>query len=82
MTNRQRRLSKRNGVLDKEYGQRVSYLIRRKYHQTDVEAILNNYMDDPTNEKYAAEFKNLQAFRAECKMQARAEIYGEEESGS
>lgn len=78
MTNRQRRLAKRNGVLDKEYGQKVSYLIRLKYSQSDVEAILNNYMDDPTNENYIKDFKNLQAYRIECKKQAKLEVYGEE----
>ena len=82
MTNRQRRLSIRNGTQEKQYGQLVSDLVRKKYSASAVEAILNNYMDDPSNEKYVAEFKELQAYRAECKEMARAEVYGEEATGS
>jgi hypothetical protein len=80
MTNRRRRLLQLNDRLNKEYRQVVNYLIRKKYSQSDVEAIINNYMDDPSNEKYAAEFKELQAHRAACKVMARAEVYGEEKT--
>ena len=78
MTGRKRRLAQRNGALEKMYGQRVSDLIRARYSHSDVEAILNNYLDDPGDEKYAEEFKALQAFRAECKALAKLEVYGEE----
>ena len=78
MTGRRRRLAQRNGALDKMYGQKVRDLIRARYSHSAVEAILNNYLDDPGDEKYAAEFKELQAYRAECKARARLEVYGEE----
>ena len=80
MTARERRLAQRNGTLEKMYGQKVSDLIRARYSHSDVEAILNNYLDDPTNTKYAEEFKALQAFRAECKALAKLTIYGEVET--
>ena len=49
------------------YDEAVDMEIRKKYPQRAVEAILNNYLADPTNEQYIAEFDELQAYRAECK---------------
>ena len=49
----------------------VNYLIRQKYHEQDVEAIVNNYLDSPGEEKYNQEFKNLQTYRKECKLKAK-----------
>ena len=79
MTNIEKKLAELNGVTDALYKQEVSKLIRTKYNQNDVEAILNNYLEDPTDEKYIKEFKELQKFRAECKAQIKLELYGEEE---
>lgn len=49
----------------------VNYLIRQKYQEQDVEAILNNYLDNPGEEKYNQDFKNLQTYRKECKIKAK-----------
>ena len=76
MTDRQKALIEKNGTLDALYSQTVQSLIRKKYPQDVVEAILNNYLNDPTNEKHKAEFFALQAYREECKIIARAEVYG------
>lgn len=52
----------------------VSSLIREKYSQNAVEAILANYLADPENEAYKAEFEAFSAYRAECKRKAKEEI--------
>lgn len=49
----------------------VNYLIRQKYHEQDVEAILNNYLDDSTIEKNNTAFKQLQDYRKSCKAKAK-----------
>lgn len=69
------------GVMDELYGRLVSRKFRKRYTQHAVEAIINNYLTDPTNAKYAEEFKTMQAYRAECKKASRAEIEaGEKEA--
>lgn len=54
-----------------DYGQMVSCIIRGKYSEDAVEAILNNYLSDPTDEHHAAEFNLLQSWRNEAKERAR-----------
>lgn len=76
MTEKERRLAEKNDTLEKMYGKRVNVLIRKKYDQDAVEAILNNYIADPDNSGYVKEFKALQEYRAFCKETARKEIYG------
>lgn len=49
------------------YDEAVSAEIRKKYSQDAVEAILNNFLADPTNELFKTEFFALQDYRAECK---------------
>ena len=71
------RLAKLNGLQKEAYEQQTSELFRKKYSQSTVEAIINNYLLDPENEKYKAEFSEMQACRAECKAQAKKEVYGE-----
>jgi hypothetical protein len=39
-----------------------------------IQAVMNNYLDDPTNEKYVAEFKKLQEVRKACKAEAKLEM--------
>ena len=77
MTEKELRLAKLNGTLDKIYGQVVNALIRERYEQDVVESILNNYISNPENAKYLQEFRELQEYRALCKETARKEIYGE-----
>ena len=43
----------------------------KTYSQSDVEAIVNNYLDDSDNEEYQVEFKALQDYRKECKAKAK-----------
>ena len=76
MTERERLLIEKNGVQEDFYGQLVNQLIREKYSQSQVEAILNNYLNEPENEKYKQEFIALQSFRTECKEVAKIQFYG------
>ena len=54
-------------AVQKARGSLVSAEFRKKYSQDDVEAIVNNYILDPTNEEYKTEMDKMQAYRAECK---------------
>lgn len=53
------------------YPQLVEYLIRQRYTQSQVEAIMSNYLDDMTNEKHINEFRTLQDYRTACKNYAK-----------
>ena len=77
MTEIEIKLAKLNGTQKEAYEQQTSDLFRKKYSQSAVEAIINNYLLDPENEKYKAEFLEMQTYRAECKAEAKAKVYGE-----
>ena len=66
------RLPKTKKQDNKTYSALVERLVRKKYSQSDIEAIINNYLDDSENENYKAEFTTLQAYRKECKAKAKA----------
>ena len=59
---------------DEKYARLVDAYVREKYSQSAVEAIINNYLSDPENEEYKAEFASLQTYREECKDKAKAEV--------
>jgi hypothetical protein len=59
---------------EQQYNRLVNDLIRKKYSQAQVEAILNNYLTEPTNTKYIIEFNALQEFRKVCKANAKTQI--------
>ena len=54
------------------YSELVERLVRKRYSQSQVEAIINNYLDDRENAQYKAEFLEMQAYRKECKTKAKA----------
>jgi hypothetical protein len=56
------------------YGHQVTREIRKEYSQDRIEAIVNNYLDDPSNPAHAAEFKALQEYRRACKAKVKAEL--------
>ena len=60
---------------EKKYKDLCKKYIREKYSQDDVEALYANYMAEPTNEKYIAEFNEFQVYRVECKARAKGEVY-------
>jgi hypothetical protein len=47
-------------------------LVRLKYSQNDVEAILCNHLLAPKDAQACKEFDELQAYRVECKREAQA----------
>lgn len=49
----------------------ISAVIRSKYDQDRMEAVMNNYLQDPTDEAAAAAFREMQAWRAEAKLIAK-----------
>jgi hypothetical protein len=53
------------------YGGMVDAIIYTKYDSKDVIAILINFVGDPTNEVYKAEFDELQEWRKFAKSEAR-----------
>jgi predicted CopG family antitoxin len=53
------------------YGELVERLVRKRYSQSQVEAIINNYLDDSENEQYKSEFLEMQAYRKSCKAYAK-----------
>lgn len=50
-----------------DYDTAVSFEFRKRYSQDKTEATINNYLLDPTNEKYAKEMQEMQEYRAWCK---------------
>lgn len=59
----------KNPLTEDDYGKIVSCIIRGKYSEDDVEAIVNNYLDDPHGHK--PEFDELQKWRSIAKKRAR-----------
>ena len=61
-------VAKKNGI--DLYSREVRELMKTKYSKIEDEiALINNYIADP--QKYAEEYAEYQAYRAECKARAR-----------
>lgn len=52
-------------------GEIVNNIIRERYSASQVEAIVNNYLSDTTNEEYLKEFNDMQEWRKEAKSIAK-----------
>lgn len=48
----------------------IAFLVRERYTADQMEAIINNYLADPTGEKALREFEAMQAWRTESKSLA------------
>ena len=59
---------------DDLYGNMVSREFRKIYSIDKCEAIVNNYLDDPTNEKYVSKFREMQSYRRMCKEKAKKDM--------
>lgn len=57
------------------YSHRVTTMFREKYDPDRSEAIINNYLADPTNPKYVAEMQEMQDYRKLCKSTVRAQMH-------
>lgn len=49
----------------------VDTIIRERYSASQVEAIVNNYLLDTTNEEYLKEFNDMQEWRKQAKSIAK-----------
>jgi hypothetical protein len=56
---------------DYKYGKIIEWILADQYKNGDVTAILANYLNEPDNEKYIKEFKELQAWRRLVKDYAK-----------
>lgn len=48
-------------------GDVIDAIVRSRYPQARMEAINNNYLDDPENEQYIAEREEMKAWRRHAK---------------
>ena len=64
-------------VKEDMYNARVNALIRQKYSQDEVEAIIANYLsclsDESANQNYKTEYLEFQEYRQKCKEKAKDE---------
>ena len=56
------------------YGKMVEDEIYSMFSPREIEARTQNYLDDPTNERYIAEFKELQEHRKQSKVKVKAKL--------
>lgn len=49
----------------------IDTIIRERYSASQVEAIVNNYLSDTTNEEYLKEFNDMQEWRKKAKSIAK-----------
>lgn len=52
---------------DMKYKVFIAHIVKGYYDDNDMDAILNNYLSDMTNENYKAEFDKLQSIRKTAK---------------
>lgn len=67
----QRQAEQKKHMQSLNYDELVERFVRQRYSQSDVEAIINNYLGDNGNEQYQSEFNALQEYRKECKAKAK-----------
>lgn len=60
-----------NSTNNVEVGNIIEFIIREKYSASQVEAIVNNYLSDTTNEEYLKEFNDMQEWRKQAKSIAK-----------
>ena len=56
------------------YASIVSAIIKSEYADDKMQAVINNYLDNPTEEEHAAEFTAMQNWRKEAKKVAHKVI--------
>lgn len=61
---------------DEEYNAKVAELIHQRYDANKETSLINNMLEDNPTEEHVAEYREYQAFRAECKLRAKdPELY-------
>lgn len=61
----------KNAFYNISYASIVDYVVRERYSASQVEAIVNNYLSDTTNEEYLKEFNDTQEWRKQAKSIAK-----------
>ena len=56
----------------------ISAVIRAKYNQDEMEAIINNYLEDPTDEGALADIHEMQTWRCLAKLIATEALQSNE----
>lgn len=56
----------------------ISAVIRAKYDQDEMEAIINNYLEDPTDEGALADIHEMQSWRCLAKLIATEALRDDE----
>ena len=74
MTRNEIKLAKKNGTINQLKNQLINQKIRERYSQDEVEAIINNYLDEPSNSQYLQVFQDLQEFRKQVKSDVKDEL--------
>lgn len=59
------------GDSNKVYECVISKIVRQRYPDNDMTAILSNYLNEPDNEKYIKEFREVQDWRKVAKSVAK-----------
>lgn len=59
------------GDSNKVYECVISKIVRQRYPDNDMTAIISNYLNEPDNEKYINEFKDVQEWRKLAKSVAK-----------
>lgn len=54
-----------------EYNAKVAELIEARYSSSKETALINNMLEENPTEEHIAEYKEYQAYRAECKERAK-----------
>lgn len=67
-------MAEKNGTIDDLYGEIVHYRLRKPYPQPVMEATVNNFLSDPDNAQYKADFVAMQECRAKIKAEVKEEI--------
>ena len=58
-------------IISTNKGEMINNIIRERYSASQVEAIVNNYLSDTTNEEYLKEFNDMQEWRKQAKSIAK-----------
>ena len=77
MDEREIKLARANGTLDKIYGQEVNKLIRRKYSESEELAIMRHKL--ASAKAHSKEWAEYNAYCEKCKADVREEMGIEEE---
>ena len=77
MNEREIKLARANGTLDKVYGQEVNKLVRQRYSESEELAIMRHKL--ASAKAHSEEWAEYNSFVEECKAQVKQDLGIEEE---